>query len=173
MIKRTLELRMGFLKEKLEFDKKMVEKYYPMEVPIQSTYETKKEIENIEEILQIEDLDKEFEFGKVSIQFAYSNEDGIYMGFYYKGESYNNNATTIPINYELEDFYNRHIILIKDYSSRYCYHTENLKMKLCDPIYPRMVENIIKFFKENKEEITSLFNKFLDIKEYIWERQKK
>ena len=104
-LREELELRMKILQEQIEFQQRIKSKYGSdgdgvLDHPI---FILESEIKNIKELLKIEDLDKEFIFGKVKIWFYYQGK--MFMAIEAKDE----NDDYLVEDCKLINFFNEYI----------------------------------------------------------------
>ena len=167
-LREELELRIKILQEQIEFQQRIKSKYGSdsyLEHPI---FILESEIKNIKELLKIEDLDKEFIFGKVKIWFYYQGTMRMAI------EARDENDDRIVEDSKLENFFNDYICRMEIGKENQCVLTRDFSsLYMWQDLVPLLIKKQIKKFKENEEEITTLFNKFLDVEEYFREVENK
>ena len=167
-LREELELRIKILQEQIEFQQRIKSKYGSdsyLEHPI---FILESEIKNIKELLKIEDLDKEFIFGKVKIWFYYQGTMRMAI------EARDENDDRIVEDSKIENFFNDYICRMDIGKENQCVSTQDFSsLYMWQDLVPLLIKKQIKKFKENEEEITTLFNKFLDTEEYFREVQNK
>lgn len=167
-LREELELRIKILQEQIEFQQRIKRKYGSdsyLEHPI---FILESEIKNIKELLKIEDLDKKFIFGKVKIWFYYQGTMRMAI------EARDENDDRIVEDSKLENFFNDYICRMEIGKENQCVLTRDFSsLYMWQDLVPLLIKKQIKKIKENEEEITTLFNKFLDTEEYFREVQNK